>query len=363
MSPAWLKAVASLGAGPLLRALGDRAEVRDGVPRFSRGRDPVFWVLTYHRVVPEPGPFMIDAVSCASFESQMRHVARAYRPLSLRTLIEQSRGGELPSRAIAVTFDDGYADNFRYAAPILKRWGIPATVFLVTDCIGTAVVPWHDRVLRAFATATAVEAPLPGSGERLPLGAEAERRASAFRALAALKRMEEAERLQAVETIRDALGAPASQPSEALMLDWDQVRAMRQQGIEFGSHTVTHPILSRVTPERAWDEVHDSKRAIEASLGEEAALFAYPNGRSEDFTAENVAQIEDAGYRGALTTLLGPNGSESDPYRLRRGTPWRHDPAGFELQLALYRLRPTPEAPAGGASRQPTAPAGRRSGA
>ncbi|HYJ32473.1 MAG TPA: polysaccharide deacetylase family protein [Candidatus Binatia bacterium] len=332
------------GGEPLLRAAGNRWMLAPGGggARLRRRASPPFLILIYHRVHPDPGPFMIDPVPPALFERQMRHLARAYRPLPLATLLERSRAGTVPEGAVAVTFDDGYADNAEYAAPILARHGVPATIFLVTGCIGTGTIPWHDEVLLAFAAARGGAIRIPGQPADeppLPLGTEAERHRAAFRALAALKPRPEAERLAGVRAIREALGPGDPGTAASLMLDWDRVRAMRDSGIVFGSHTETHPILSRVTSERAREEVVRSKRTIEKELGEEAAFFAYPNGRPEDYDEGAVEALRAAGYRGALTTTFGPNEAGEDPFRWRRAAAWSADPRRFALQLAWYRFR------------------------
>lgn len=339
------------GGEPLLRAAGNRWMLVscDGGARLRRRASPPFLILIYHRVHPNPGPFMIDPVPPDRFERQMRHLARAYRPLPLAELLERSRAGVVPEGAVAVTFDDGYADNAEYAAPILARHGIPATVFLVTGCIGTGRIPWHDEVLLAFAAARGGSIKIPGQpadAPPLPLETEAERHRAAFLALGALKPMHEAERLAGVRAIQETLGPGDPGAAASLMLDWGRVRAMRGSGIAFGSHTETHPILSRVAPERAREEVMRSKRTIEKELGEEAAFFAYPNGRVEDYDEGAVQALRDAGYRGALTTSFGPNEAGEDPFRWRRAAAWSADPRRFALQLAWYRFR-GPESPAG----------------
>jgi len=340
------------GGEPLLRAAGNRWMLAsgEGGARLRRRASPPFLILIYHRVHPHPGPFMIDPVPPERFEHQMHHLARAYRPLPLAELLERSRAGTVPDGAVAVTFDDGYADNAEYAAPILARHGIPATVFLVTGCIGTGRVPWHDEVLLAFAAARGGAIRIPGqptAAPPLPLGTEAERHRAAFLALGALKPMPEPERLAGVRAIREALGPGDAGAAASLMLDWDRVRAMRGSGIAFGSHTETHPILSRVAPERVRDEVVRSKRTIEKELGEEAAFFAYPNGRVEDYDEGAVEALREAGYRGALTTTFGPNEAGEDPFRWRRAAAWSDDPRRFALQMAWYRFR-GPEPPAAG---------------
>ena len=347
----------ALGGAAALRAAADRVSLDPGpgLPRLRRRASPPFQILIYHRVHPRPGPFMLDAVSPDRFESQMRHLARTWNVLPLAQLVARAREGVVPPRAIAVTFDDGYADNFEYAWPILRHHGLPATVFLVTDCVGTGVAPWHDRVLLAFEATDRRVARLPGETNDRDLGDPAARRGAALAALECFKRMEAPDRLAAIETLRADLGARHPLGEERLMLDWRQVLAMRDGGISFGSHTVTHPILSRQEPAIARAELEDSKRLIEQRLGEEVGLFAYPNGRPEDYTEDVIAMLKGAGYRAAVTTSFGANDAGDDPYRLRRGTPWETDAAGFALKLAYYRLRgpealpaPATRAPAGG---------------
>lgn len=340
----------SLGGERALRAVGNRWMLVDGREgsRLRRRHAPPFLILIYHRVHPKPDPFMIDPVPPALFEGQMRHLARAYRPLPLDELLDRSREGTVPPGAVAVTFDDGYADNAEHALPILRRHGIPATVFLVTGCVGTGRIPWHDEVLLAFAGTRRSAVRVPGSPEGAPpapIEREEDRRSAAFATLAALKPLPEAGRLAAVAALQEELGRGDPATAAALMLDWDRVRAMRDAGVRFGAHTVTHPILSRVAPERARDEVVRSKQAIEAELGEEVPFFAYPNGRPEDYDETTVQALRAAGFRAALTTTFGANEAGDDPLHWRRTAAWSADPRRFALQIAWYRFR-GPEAAA-----------------
>ncbi len=340
------RAAASLlyrgGALRILLSAGDRwrLERGGGARRWTRRTAPPFLILIYHRVNPRPSPFAIDVNPPDRFRMQMEHVAKHYRVLPLEDLWRRSRDGSLPPRSVAVTFDDGYADNHDFALPILQRLGLPATVFLVTGCIGTGVIPWHDRVLAAFERTTRTEAVLPGSPEPVRWDGLAARRAAAFRVLVALKPMDEADRLAGVARVEAALdaAAPANGADGPLMLGWDQVRAMHRGGFAIGSHTVTHPILSRQTTERVQDEVTRSKRAIEEAIGEPVTLFAYPNGRPEDYNQETIDLVRRAGYRVAVTTTFGANEPGDDPLLWKRGTPWETDLPRFALKLSYYRL-------------------------
>ncbi len=350
----WVTGIAARsGLDGLLRVVGDRYALREA------GRLPVlrtrparpFLLLIYHRVHPQPGPFVLDTLPPDLFDRQMAHLSRAYRVLSLEEILERSRNGSLPNRAAAVTFDDGYADNFEHAYPVLRRHGIPAAIFLVSDCIGTGRILWHDRALRCFARTRQRTWRAPWNGEEQDLGVISDRRRVALRMLAHLKTLQETERLRAIDRLAADLEAPEPAGGEAVMLDWPQVRAMRDGGISFGSHTETHPILSRMDPGRAWLEISRSRQAIEKNLDGEVTLFAYPNGRPEDYTEGTVEMVRRAGYRAAVTTSFGVNDGTDDPLLWRRVTPWETEEARFRLKLAYYRLRdpgPAPR-PGGGA--------------
>jgi len=122
------------------------------------------------------------------------------------------------------------------------------------------------------------------------------------------------------------------------MLNWEQVRLMRAGGIHFGGHTVTHPFLSKVTPEQAAWEVSECKRRIQEQLQTPADYFAYPNGGEEDVAEWNKDLVRRTGYRAALTTIWGINESTTDPMALRRSGPWEKDAAMFAWKLDWYNL-------------------------
>ena len=122
------------------------------------------------------------------------------------------------------------------------------------------------------------------------------------------------------------------------MLTWDHVRIMHENDISFGSHTVTHPILSRVPISRARTELCISKRVIEEKLGCPVKTFAYPNGKEEDFNETTKLLLKEAGYICALTTIFGTNECNQDLFALRRGQPWEKDLPTFAVKLQWYKF-------------------------
>jgi peptidoglycan/xylan/chitin deacetylase (PgdA/CDA1 family) len=134
------------------------------------------------------------------------------------------------------------------------------------------------------------------------------------------------------------LGVAARAP-DGRMLEWAEIREMADAGITFGGHTVSHPILTTLTPDELWREVAGAKREIESRLSREVTLFAYPNGGPRDFDAASKRALRESGYRAAVTTIWGSNGPESEPLELRRVGTWDDSAPLSLLRLAIDRAR------------------------
>ena len=299
-------------------------------------REPAFQILTYHRVNDDADPFF-SALPTGVFEQQMTHVARTYRVLPLTELVEQLRRGGLPRNALAVTFDDGYRDNLTHAAPILARLRLPATIFLATGFIGTAEVPWFDRLAQGFKKSRHDRLHTPWD-EELNLDAEPARLGAMARTLDRFKRLPDEDRRRELDAILSALGVNDQRYFKNLMLSWDDVHALSGLGWHVGAHTVNHPILSRVSPQRAWTEILGARTMIESACGVSPRAFAYPNGGPEDYTETVKQLVREAGFTCAVTTRFGLNTPTTNPWELRRGGPWEHHLPTFALKLAWYRL-------------------------
>ena len=299
-------------------------------------RAPAFPILTYHRVNDDGDPFF-GATPTDVFEQQIAYISRTYRVLTVEDLAERMRRGGLPRNAIAVTFDDGYRDNLTHAAPILARHGIPATIFLATGFIGTAEVPWYDRVAMAFKLTRHPAYAAPW-GDTLSLDTIAQRVGAAKQMLDHLKRLSDDELRRHLDRLLEALEVTDQRCFKNLMLTWDDVHALAGLGFAVGAHTVNHPILSRVNPQRAWTEILGSRTMIESALGAAPRAFAYPNGGPGDYTETVKQLVREAGFSCAVTTRFGLNTPATSPWELRRGGPWEHDLATFALKLAWYHL-------------------------
>lgn len=337
-------AIVRMGALSLLQRFVDRFERKtasDGrmvFPFVKRRREPRLQILTYHRVNDE-GDSVFPATPIRVFTAQMEFLARHCHVCPLETGVERLMAGDLPDNSVAITFDDGYQDNYLNAFPILKQLGITATIFLATDVIGTGRVLWHDRVFSAFRRTRAQRLERFGpESVTFSLASLPEKLRAQRPVLDILRRCGEQERMRWIERLNDCLQVEDEQPGTDLMLNWRQVKLMAEAGIMMGSHTMTHPILSRLDVSRVREEVMGSMNAIQEQTGRTPRAFAYPNGTEQDFNLPVKLALREAGYRCAVTTVFGSNAPTQDPFELRRGGPWEAHLPTFAVKMSWYRF-------------------------
>jgi peptidoglycan/xylan/chitin deacetylase (PgdA/CDA1 family) len=292
-------------------------------------------VLIFHRVLPAPDPLFPDEIDAARFTAICAWARQWFNVLPLDQAIERLSEGQLPARALAITFDDGYADNHDVALPILRDAGLPATFFIATGFLNGGRM-WNDTLIEAVRATRHETLPLDALGIAglgvLPLATLAQRRAAVGELIRACRYLHPAERQLAVQAVASA--ADAALPDQLMMRD-DQVRALHRAGMGVGGHTVNHPILARLDAAAARHEIGQGKVHLETLLQAPVPLFAYPNGRpDEDFRAEHAAIVRELGFRAAVTTAWGSARVDSDPFQLPRFTPWDRKRWAFGLRLS-----------------------------
>lgn len=283
--------------------------------RMSRNSNCV--VLSYHRVCPEDRVLSYDggfAVPPSRFSEQMGCLRSSYTPVSLSELIRGLRGDDaLPPKAVHVTFDDGYADLHEHAFPVLRQYGIPSTVFLPVDYVGSSRMFWWDELGAALAFGEQVVVLDLGCGaSRLDLRDE-RKRARTFRALRnTLWRESAISPEEAVGKVRQAVGW---QPPDdfSSTLSWDQVVQMSSENVDFGSHTCSHRRLSSLPDDDLISELEDSKHRMEQVLGKEVPAIAYPYGRECDYDSRTLQAAQRAGYKLGFTAVQGVAKPTRDP--------------------------------------------------
>src|SRR5262245_37608747 len=273
-------------------------------------------VITYHRFSECEGGAPISA---RAFAEQVRYLAAHYTLVPLSRLAGCLGKREIPPRLAAITIDDGYRDAYEIAFPILRKHRAPATVFVVTEFVDGTKWLWTDkpRYLTARAAPQALEIGIGDHNLKLELNGSASRAVAATLINAALKPLSEEARDASIKRLAHELKAslPERPPAEYAAINWGQAREMADAGVEIGSHTLTHPILTGLSDDRLREEVSRSRDRIQTALGRKVETFCYPNG---DHDLRTQREVAGAGYRLAVTTDVGLNNKLSDPLALRR---------------------------------------------
>lgn len=274
-------------------------------------------VLGYHRVVQDfdrqsAGYIAPMLISTTTLEKQLDWLGRRFDFADPDGMDAWLYGARPTGKPVAViTFDDGYRDVYENAFPILKRKGIPAVVFVVTDLVGTGGLQMHDELYLLMQRAIkAWDAPRTRLVEAL-----CEARVSAFgmKGIAAslgdpveatralLGSLTQAQLLRLMGILRHRIGLPLSGLEGYGAMDWDMLIEMQKAGIKIGSHTRSHALLTNESAEKIKEEVQSSRLELERRLGADIYHFAYPDGR---FDALAVRAVASAGYRFAYTACL-----------------------------------------------------------
>lgn len=295
-------------------------------------------ILTYHRFSADGAN---QTVAESQFRWQLQYLTSRYHVVPLQQI---AAGQSLPPRAVAITIDDGYRDAYEIAFPLLKKFGLPATLFVVTDFLDGRIWLWPDKVRWMFAHTSLNEVVIHSMQpvQRFQLNDETSRRHAAAEMNERLKSLPEP--MKEIEISRLArllkVSLPSRPTAEYAPVTWDEACEMDRAGVEIGSHTVTHPILTRVSNEQLRRELRASRERLEEKLQRAVKQFCYPNG---DYDERVRAAVAKAGYECAVTTTSGFNDQRSDRLALRRIHTAEDQPhfaqstSGFEqvrLQLA-----------------------------
>ena len=271
-------------------------------------------VLAYHRVcdlgIEDEFPYDPELVSATpeDFSWQMEFVRRHFRVITFARLIASLElGSPLPRRALIITFDDGHRDNHEHAFPVLRRLGLPATIFLSTGYIGGRDTFWFDRVAYLLYHAPRGTLTLRDIAFTADLQDVRSRRVAAERLLQILKRVRNGERLEILRQLERLVPfAPRDDAARSGALDWEQVREMSEAGIEFGSHAVTHPVLTALEDDALDQELRESRHTIEQETGRACDVIAYPVG-SGAFDERVTAAARRRGYKLGVSYTSGTN--------------------------------------------------------
>ena len=232
-------------------------------------------IVAFHRV-READDHRGLAIDPDLFERHCRFFKQHFHVVPLAEIVDRLARGVSIGRHLAITFDDGYRDNFENARPVLERLGLPATFFVVSRWIESDAWPWWDRE----------------QGVRHP------------------------------------------------WMTWDEVRELAQRGFDIGAHTRTHPNLGQASEAIARDEIVGGRDEIERRIGRSVDLFEYPYGGPQNMSEANRAIVREAGFRCCCSCYGGLTPAGVDPFRLQRVavSPWLRTPHQFGLEVVRESL-------------------------
>lgn len=257
-------------------------------------------ILTYHSFCTDWPSRLFNSLPIDRFERQIRFLRENFKLVSLEqglVYLQQGRVDDQPW--VAITIDDGFRDNYTHAWPVLRRYGVPATIFLATDFIDTGRPPWPTQLVEILERTQMqiIEAPfradIKSLAARSVIARQLKKKWSPLPPEVRFERLNDLRRHLRVDEV------PRNLP-----LTWGLVQEMRAGGIHFGSHTVYHSILSEVDQTVLAQELQDSKYRLETELQEPCVLFAYPDGKHNGLSK---AALESCGYQAAVTQDFGCN--------------------------------------------------------
>jgi len=318
-------------------------------------------ILLYHRVIELPfgDPYLL-CVTPQHFAEHLEILRIYWRPLRLRQLVRALRVGNLPHRAVVVTFDDGYADNLYNAKPLLERYDTPATTLIATGYMGCEREFWWDEIEQLLLQPGTLPGTLclniNGNSYQWTLGEAAHYsvddcrrhhcwkvgqkgnpgpRQHLHRALyQLLHALPEGERHKILDELLAWAGAETTgRPTHRTLLP-DEVVHMAEGGlVEVGAHTVTHPVLATLPVTAQRDEIRRSKASLEEILGHSVTSFSYPHG---SYTPETVALLREAGFTQACSSVADVVWQCTDGFQLPRWVVKDWDGDAFARQLEAW---------------------------
>ena len=295
-------------------------------------------------MLPRPDPLVPDEVDAARFDELLGWVKAWFNVLPLDTAIRELHDGSLPARAAALSFDDGYADNHDVALPLLRKHGLPCSFFVATGFLDGGRM-WNDTLIEAVRLSRLPTLDLRGladhRGDDLgqhTLGDDAGRRAALGRLIERVKYLPPEPRVACVDAIAQRAEV---QPPDDLMMSSEQVRGLQRAGMQIGAHTVSHPILAKLAPQQAADEIGRSRDTLQVLLGAQVGLFAYPNGKpGTDYLPDvHPGIVRELGFDAAVSTRWAAARHGDDVFQIPRFTPWDRDRLKFGLRLARNLVR------------------------
>jgi peptidoglycan/xylan/chitin deacetylase (PgdA/CDA1 family) len=288
------------------------------------------------------------SVSLTTFTKHLDYVLKHYHVISLQKLVQSLNDGNLPLSSVAISFDDGFADNFYCAYPLLKEHNIPATIFLSTDCIGNEKPIWIQKlcylintfgVKKVIETMNGLEKDVAIVNSQSVVDSDKDLHTAVEDYLAYSLTISKRENI--LDKLYQAFDVSSKDvfSKNNVFLNWSQIKQMHEDGIDFGNHGKTHSPLSALSQKEQAKEIRYSKGMIEDNLKSDFIPFAYPFGQLKDFSIETKEIIRNSGHSSILTAMPTLIHRDSSPFELGR-IPIYSVPVyrlAFELEKGIFK--------------------------
>jgi len=300
---------------------------------FRGGPSGKLSILIFHRVLEKRDPLSPSGVTHDDFEWQMRLLSKHFNVVPLKIAVARLAEGTLDPRSVSITFDDGYADNYSMAFPILKKYGLHATFFIATGFLDGGIM-FNDVISESIrgTKKQSVDASSFGLGS---LDLE-----SLDGRITAISQFQKAFKYMSLDDREEALGKLNRllkiDSFPELMMTSRQVRDLGQHGMSLGGHTKNHPILSVEKSHIAGEEIVGGIHDLEGIAQCKVDAFAYPNGIPDtDFNNGHIDILKSHGVRLALSTAHGVANNSTNLYLLPRFTPWDKTSGRYLMRLTM----------------------------
>ena len=272
-------------------------------------------ILMYHRVTSKESPLDSNVITSSkeNFEKQMKYLSENCNVITFNDLKEKPK-----KNSIIITFDDGYKDNYTTAYPILKKYNLPATIFLATGHINKNELFWWDKIAYII--------------NKTKIKKFSSKEQTIINIQEKLKKVSESKKKSSIKKLEKTLKVKIPK-IENIALSWENIKEMSKNNISFGAHTVSHPIITRISLKEAKSEILKSKNKIEKMINKKVSVFAYPNGGKEDMSDQIDKFLKENGFDFSVSTIYGT--TEKDSFRLNRiGVQYEDDLKFFRIKLS-----------------------------
>lgn len=288
---------------------------------FPGGEKAKLNILIFHQIHKTKRKMFINSdIDEKDFLWQMKLLKTYFNILDFNDAILKLKAGKLPSRSVVITFDDGYHDNFDVAFPILSSLDIPATFFIATGFLNGGIM-WNDKIIFSIDKTTKTYLDLSDYDlDKYNIDSDINKSKTIVSLVSKIKYKSPDFRDYISNRVLDILNI--TPPTNRMMTD-NQIVELANNGMTIGAHTVTHPILSSLDNETAYNDIKDSKHYLENLINKPIKYFAYPNGRPGiDYKYQHVEMVRNIGFDASVSTSYGTSNKYTDIYQLPRFTPW-----------------------------------------